>query len=291
MIQRHKIETVIPRPQLVTIDDDWFEVRKISERLYAISEPRHYEHTVMNLLIGKQRAVLIDTGCGIGNLRRVVEQLTKLPVTVINTHTHLDHVGSNHQFSDIMMFDHPNSRNVSRNGAPKEDLFRELLDEKFVTPPWPHGFELARVALPPFKVSRWLKHGETLELDDICFKVLHSPGEAPDHICLLEPNERILFSGDILLNGAVWSHLDGGDVVELSQSYELLTQFYDDFDFLMPSHNSPCLEKNLLTIAFAGVKEILAENVIPTQGKDPWDRPYNQYDFGRISILTKQLHH
>ena len=55
--------------------------------------------------------------------RRAVELLTSHPVTVINTHTHLDHLGSNSQFSNIMMFDHPRSRRVSRDGVRQETLF------------------------------------------------------------------------------------------------------------------------------------------------------------------------
>src|SRR5438067_11227169 len=110
----------LPQPHRIAIEDDWFGVLKISDYLYAISEPRHYEHTVLNLLIGDRHAVLIDTGCGIGNLRRVIESLTEHSVTVINTHTHLDHLGSNNQFSDIVMFDHPRSRRISRDGKPQE---------------------------------------------------------------------------------------------------------------------------------------------------------------------------
>ena len=55
----------LPQPLRITIDDDWFEVQKISDYLYAISVLRHDEHTVLNLLIGDQHALLIDTGCGI----------------------------------------------------------------------------------------------------------------------------------------------------------------------------------------------------------------------------------
>lgn len=276
-----------PQPHRVTIDDDWFEVQKISNYLYAISEPRHYEHTVLNLLIGDQHAVLIDTGCGIGNLRRAVELLTSHPVTVINTHTHLDHLGSNNQFSNIMMFDHPRSRSVSRAGAPQETLFWELLNEKVVTLPWPRGFEREKAALPPFEVSRWLKHGDVVEIGGIGLKVLHTPGEAPDHICLLDQTHRILFCGDILLNGAVWSHLDGGDVSALRASYELLMRHYDEFDFLMPCHNAPCQSKELLPIALAGAGDVLSGKMRPEDGIDPWGRQYKKYDFGPISILTK----
>lgn len=276
-----------PQPQRITIDDDWFEVQKINDSLFAISEPRHYEHTVLNLLIGERHAVLIDTGCGIGNLRRVVELLTSHPVTVINTHTHLDHLGSNNQFSNIMMFDHPRSRSVSRDGAPQEVLFWELINDKVVTPPWPRGFDRENAALLPFAVSRWLKHGDVLEIGGMQLMVLHTPGEAPDHICLLDRTHRILFCGDILLNGAVWSHLDGGDVRALHTSYELLMRHYDEFDFLMPSHNGPCLSKDILPIALAGAEEVLAGKMRPEEGVDPWVRPYKKYDFGRISILTK----
>lgn len=287
MINAPQTNAALPSPRRIAIDDDWFDVHKVTDRLYAIAEPRHYEHTVLNLLIGDRHAVLIDTGCGIGNVRRAVEQLTPYPVTVVNTHTHLDHLGGNHLFSDIVMFDHPRSRGISRDGAPQETLFSEIINDRIVTPPWPIGFEREKAALPPFSVSRWLKHGDTFEIGGIRLKVLHTPGEAPDHICLLDEDQRILFSGDILLDGAVWSHLDGGDVAQLRQSYELLMQHYDDFDFLMPCHNAPCQPKDLLPIALAGAEEVLSGKAKPQKGIDPWGRRYRKYNFGRISILTK----
>lgn len=275
-------------PQIERLDlDDWFDVEKITEYLFAISEPRHYEHTVVYLLIGNDRAILIDTGCGVGNLRRVVEQLTSLPITVVNTHTHLDHLGSNRQFSEIVMFDHPRSRSLSSMGAPRETLHWELLNEAVVTPPWPRGFRLEEAGLPPFYVSRWVQDGEMLEIGDIRLRILHTPGEAPDHICLLDETHRILFSGDILLDGAVWSHLDGGDIHDLRTSYERLMLHYNEFDIIMPSHNGTCQSKDLLPIALAGSNNVILGNVQPTIEKDPWGRSFKKYDFKRISILTK----
>ncbi|MDB5552655.1 MAG: hypothetical protein JWL86_2639 [Rhizobium sp.] len=273
--------------QSLAIDDDWFDVLKVSDYLFAISEPRHYEHTVIYLLLGSDRAILIDTGCGIGNLRRVVEQLTTLPVTVVNTHTHLDHLGSNHQFSEICMFDHPRSRDISSVGASRKLLLWELHRDELVTLPWPRDFRIEESALPPFDVSRWLKHDDVLEIGDICLRVLHTPGEAPDHICLLDHTHRILFCGDILLNGAVWSHLDGGDVGDLQKSYTLLMRRFDEFDVLMPSHNAPCQGKDLLPIALAASEDVLSGIAEPQAGVDLWGRHYKKYDFGRISILSK----
>ena len=74
----HHLQPSLPQPAPIAVDDDWFEVVKVSDALYAIMEPRHYEHTVLNLLIGEGHAILIDTGCGIGNPRRLVEQLTAI---------------------------------------------------------------------------------------------------------------------------------------------------------------------------------------------------------------------
>lgn len=267
--------------------DDWFDVARISNFLFAISEPRHYEHTVMYLLLGNNHAILIDTGCGIGNLRGVVEQLTTLPVTVVNTHTHLDHLGGNHQFSRIAVFDHPRSRDISTAGAPQEVLRWELHRDELVTPPWPEAYRSEAAALPPFEVSRWLKHGDVLDAGDIRLLLLHTPGEAPDHICLLDRTHRILFSGDILLNGPVWSHLEGGDVNELHESYELLMRHYDEFDVIMPSHNAPCQDKTLLPIALAASDDVLSGRARAQSGTDPWGRSYKKYDFDGISILSR----
>jgi glyoxylase-like metal-dependent hydrolase (beta-lactamase superfamily II) len=288
MTETDDLQSTQPGYQRIAVDDDWFEVTKITEYLFAISEPRHYEFTVVYLLIGDGRAILIDTGCGIGNLRGVIDQLTSCPVTVINTHSHLDHLGSNSQFSEILMFDHPRSRSLSSKGASREELLWELLREDLVTPPWPRAFRVREAALPPFKISRWLKDGDVLEIGNISLKVLHTPGEAPDHICILDQTHGILFSGDILLNGPVWCHLEGGDVGELRQSYELLVRQYDMFDVLMPGHNAPSQGKDLLPIALAASEEIISGRAKLQPGVDPWGRHYKKCDFGRISILIKE---
>lgn len=269
------------------VDDGWFHVEKVSDRLFAISEPRHYEHTVIYLLIGETSAVLIDTGCGIGDLRRVVKQLTTLPVLVINTHSHLDHVGGNRQFSDIAMFDHPRARHIASMGAFLETVTWELTRPDLVTSPWPENFDHDQAAIAPFGVSRWLEHGELISLGEIELTILHTPGEAPDHICLLDRSHRTLFSGDILLGGPVWAHLEGGDVAQLEKSYQLLMRYFGAFDILMPSHNGHSQDKQLLPTALAGARDILRGHSEPDTGVDPWGRPYDRYDFDGISILQK----
>jgi len=148
----------------ISVSGDWFEGYQVAANLFVFYEPRHYEETIVNLLIGDERAALIDTGCGIGNLREAVGEVTDKPVIVVNTHTHPDHLGSDHQFDEIAMFDHPLSRRVAKEGVSQETIGTEILAENLVVSPWPRGFDGRAFAVPPLKVNRWLAEGDTLKL-------------------------------------------------------------------------------------------------------------------------------
>ncbi len=285
--QRATAASRFRRLEVSDASDDWFEVYQVAPDLFVFYEPRHYEETLASLIVGRESAALIDTGCGIGNLRRAVEAVTDRPVTVVNTHTHLDHLGGNRLFADIAMFDHPISRLVAKNGASSEILQREIFAEGLVTPPWPEGFDSAGRALPPFEVRHWLADGDRIPLAGRELEVIHTPGEAPDHICLLDRSHRILFCGDILLHGPVWTHLEGGSLDELIASYEKLMSFSDAFDRLMPGHNEPWLDSHLLPEALAGARSVAAGRAEYREVGDPWGRQLRQYSFGRISFLTK----
>jgi len=275
------------RFERLPLREDWFEAYEVAENLFVFHEPRHYEGTIVSLLIGEERAALIDTGCGIGNLREAVEWVTGKPVIVINTHTHLDHLGSNRRFEEIAMFDHPLSRRIAEGGVSPEALRTEILAKNLVTPPWPEGFDPAGRDLPPFEVSRWLADGDRVDLGGRELEVIHTPGEAPDHICLLDRADRILFCGDILLHGPVWTHLEGGSVDDLAASYRRLMGYVGDFDHLMPGHNEPFLDRDLLPESLAGAERILAGQAEFGEIVDPWNRRLRRYSFGRFEILTR----
>lgn len=60
--------------KLVLIKDSWFTVQLIDSKTYAISEYGHWEKVHSFLLIGEEKAVLIDTGLGIDNIKRITDQ-------------------------------------------------------------------------------------------------------------------------------------------------------------------------------------------------------------------------
>lgn len=85
-----------------------FTLQQVSRDVWAIDE---FGIDIMYLIIGTERALLIDTGIGIGNIRSVVETMTHLPYDVVNTHHHYDHVGGNGRFS--MVYAHKSNSGYS----------------------------------------------------------------------------------------------------------------------------------------------------------------------------------
>lgn len=53
---------------------DWFQVQMLDDTTYVISEHKHYENTNCYLLLGKQRALLIDSGLGVADIRKITDR-------------------------------------------------------------------------------------------------------------------------------------------------------------------------------------------------------------------------
>src|SRR5258705_10155898 len=85
----------LPRPEYktlerVSISDPWFEVYKVAPGVFAIYEPHQSEETISYLITGSKSALLFDTGMGISDLKKLVGELTRLPIIALNSHTHDD---------------------------------------------------------------------------------------------------------------------------------------------------------------------------------------------------------
>jgi len=130
-----------PAPELATlttvdVGSDWFKVYAVAPGVYAITEPRQQEAVSFFLVVGTKRAVLFDSGLGVAKIGEVVARLTPLPVTVLNSHTHFDHVGGNREFTDVRNLDVPFSRASARGDVGDElrDYAKDTLAEDRVPP-------------------------------------------------------------------------------------------------------------------------------------------------------------
>lgn len=79
---------------------DWFTIKQIKQNIWAICEFKHPEKVISYLIVGKDRALLFDTGLGIGDIKQEIIKITNKPIIVLNSHFHYDHIGGNNKFKD-----------------------------------------------------------------------------------------------------------------------------------------------------------------------------------------------
>jgi glyoxylase-like metal-dependent hydrolase (beta-lactamase superfamily II) len=232
----------------------WYEVYLIRPEVFAIYEPHQYEEVISYLILGSKRALLFDTG--------LVSQLTSLPVTVLNSHTHFDHVGDNWQFNDIVGVDGDYTRQ-NEKGATHEQLRDVVIPERFCGK-LPPGFKPEDYAIPAFKISRFVKDGDVIELGGRQLQVLTTPGHTPDSLCLLDRKHKLLFTGDTFYAGPIFLYVPETDVAAYTRSVDKLVPLVPQLDLLLPSHNFPEAKPEMLVHlqnAFREVKEGKAKSV------------------------------
>jgi glyoxylase-like metal-dependent hydrolase (beta-lactamase superfamily II) len=277
----------LPRPvyahlKRVESSQPWFEVYRFEPGVYAFYEPGHFEEVISYLVLGTEKAALIDTGLGIGDIKALAEEFTDLPVMVVNTHSHLDHIAQNYLFEEVAIYDDPTARKAAEEGVSHERAVRMLSGDR-VWKPLPETFDLNNFLIPPFKVSRWLHDGDVVDLGGRSLEVLHTPGHSSDSISLLDRKGRFFWTGDMFYTAPIYAHTPGADLNQFVESYKYMIRFFPHYDKLMPSHNEPWIKKEILLDVLKAFEEVKAGKGRYTEGQDGIRR----YDYGRFSILTR----
>ena len=177
----------------------WFTVERLDEDTWVVSEYRHWEETHSYLLLGRDRALLLDTGPGVGGLRREVEALTDRPVTVTLTHVHWDHIGGCGQFEPPAV--HAAEADWLRHFPLPEAAVRRQLCAK--APLFPAGFSPENHRVFSGEPGRVLRNGDIIDLGGRQVQVLHTPGHSPGHCCYYEAERGRLYAGDLLYRGCL----------------------------------------------------------------------------------------
>lgn len=199
------------------MNDGWFTVETLDAGTFIISEYKHWEETHCYLLCGTKRAALIDSGLGVANIKTVVDRLTSLPVTVLTTHAHWDHIGGHRHFGAFAV--HPLEQ-AWLSGAfplPLPAVKRSLLHRPC---DFPSDFNLDGYQIFQGKPQFLLQDGDELELGGRTLRVLHTPGHSPGHCCFYEAARGALYSGDLLYRGCLDAFYPTTDPQEFYQSVQ-----------------------------------------------------------------------
>ena len=259
--------------------DTWFEVFRIFDGVYAIYEPGQFEEVISWLITGEQGALLFDTGLGIGDIRGLTAELTRLPVTVLNSHTHYDHVGGNFQFDTLLSREHAYA--MARSAGLGNDKVGEYALGDWIWKPVPPGFDAATFSTQAWQVSRRVDEGEFIDLGGVSLEIIDSPGHSPDGVVLVDYQRRLMFTGDTFYKAPLYAHIPGADVSAYASSAAKLAALADSVDYLLMGHNTPRADASYLTQLHAAFQAILDGSAEYTVGADG-----REYDFGDFGLLT-----
>jgi glyoxylase-like metal-dependent hydrolase (beta-lactamase superfamily II) len=234
----------------------WFEVYQVSPTTFALLEPHHYEEAISYVILGAERAVLLDTGMGIGNIQVEVEQLTDLPIIVVNSHSHYDHVGDNHRFAEVWMFDDDVEVARVERGRPRAECTSYMHPDSYLE--LPSEFDPATYEILPSPVTRRLHHLDTIELGQRTLTAHHTPGHSGGSACLLDNRDGLLFTGDTFYPGMMYAHFDDSDFEIYRRSLKHLISLLDQVSHLCPAHNEAYVDKEMLTRTLEAFDQIAA---------------------------------
>lgn len=237
----------------------WFNTHVITPNIWAIDDNGL---DVMYVITGSERALLIDTGMGVGDLAAEVQALTSLPLVVANTHAHPDHIGGNGQFARVYIA--AGDRETATH--PWTEADRAFCYQQFF-----QG-ENPRTPPPGFVLEKWgasvaaeilpIEPGQVFDLGGRQLEALPIPGHTPGCMAFLDRQARLLFVGDAILSG-VWMHLDESLPLHIFKGgLEKVWARRDAFDCMYSGHNIKPFPVADLEGYIDGIGKILAGEIV-----------------------------
>lgn len=200
-------------------------VCEIAYNTYCINE---YGLDAMFLLVGEEKALLIDTGTGVFDLPELLASITDKPIMAALTHGHVDHAGGIGWFDKIYL--HPDDFNMAASVPYEQRVgYAGMLSMNPAAPVKPEDtvrFEKLPEMLP-------LKENDVIDLGGRKVVVYETPGHTQGGLSFLDVRERIIYTGDacngntLLLFGPSSPKTTIESLLRTSEKIVSLKPFYD----------------------------------------------------------------
>ena len=242
-----------------------YGVKEIASKVWLISD----NGVNLYLIEGEKKALLIDTGWGIGNLSELVSNITSLPLTVINTHGHIDHTSGNNQFNDVYI--HDNDMSLIERYDDSEA--RTIALKRLSTYELPEDFSEKSWINAKMSIVVGLNDQKTIDLGERIIDIIEVPGHTPGSICLYDRNEMLLFTGDTASAATIILIFKESTSVErYLQSLKKLVGISYKVANVLPAHGNTLLKSRILLeisslaekIVSGEVKGIEQESILGT---------------------------
>ena len=209
------------------------------------------------LLVGEKRALLIDTGCEIDDLKSVVEKITFLPITTVITHADGDHTGCISQFEPVYM-------------SPSEYAYYHEMTGK-------------NTKLYPI----W--DGDIFDLGNRKVLAVMNPGHTSGCCTFLDIQGRRLIGGDsIQRNGDLYMYGPTRDLLAAVHSLERMVRtFGDRIDRIYPAHAECPIPAKVMTDLLESYRKMLRGEIGGTEAES-FGTPIRVFDLETNRVLYEK---
>ncbi|MCD7715260.1 MAG: MBL fold metallo-hydrolase [Lachnospiraceae bacterium] len=229
-----------------------FQTEKVSDRITRIFA---FSTELMYLVEGKESAMLIDSGSGIGFVKPLIDRLTDKPLKVLLTHGHVDHAMGASEFPADTVYINQEDAYIYEKHCTWEFRKKGL---------WmmPGGDQVTEEDFTPVvPICEWhdLKEGDRFDLGGISVEIFACPGHTRGSVVMLIPEERTVLLGDAC-NGMTFLFQDYSlSVAEYRESLCSLKEKLDGrFDTVLASHGDGALSPEVIDENIRVCEQILA---------------------------------
>lgn len=175
--------------------DNIIQKFKVDDQMYIFDEVNSAR---MYLLVGKTGAFLYDTGFGFQEFRSQIEEITDLPLTVVCSHGHDDHIYGAFQFEEAYI--HEADYNLLMSNDNPKQLEKQILARKYKTPEIEELVDREEYLKLDIKKCKWkfVKEGDKFDLGGLTIEIFALPGHTKGSIAAYCPERKALFCGDAM---------------------------------------------------------------------------------------------
>lgn len=231
---------------------NYFRHEKITEDVYRIID---ILDNCFYLVIGEEKACLLDTGDGFGPLRDYVETLTEKYVFVILTHAHLDHVGGCVFYDEVYL-------------NPKDNpLFKDHNDSNYRLKYYQENDVVKDVPIKNFNrnFSNTLKpiaNEEIFDLGNLHIKMIEVAGHSMGIMIPIIQEKRIAIFGDACGVGTLLFAQGSTSINGYRDNLLNFKKYEDEYDIILRNHGTFESPKELLDNVIEATAIILQGNYV-----------------------------
>ena len=268
------VEELLPYDP-VEVQSDWYDVIYVEPRTYIIREPQSTEGNVCYLLLGTEKALMIDAGTGEAPLvngsrmRHVIDQITDLPLHLMLSHFHYDHIQNLAEFEHVVF---PEIDYLIA-GTSADSIYQLSPAET-----------LSSNTPAEIQVAEWWPLQTPIDLGARTIRLIHLPGHSNSSVAILDDDRAMAFLGDFLYNGSLFV-FGANQFPAYEASTDLLLANSDSNYALYGAHGPPLVAYNKLE-TLAEFWDCIASGECLGIGTIFWGEQVTTYSFGGLSLVV-----